>query len=149
MKNGLYLFLFLGLVLSSCSKDDNQAEMDQQVILDYITENNIDAIAHPSGLHYAVTTEGTGSSSPSIFSEVQVEYKGYLADGTIFDESEAPVIFDLGMLIEGWQIGIPLLKKGGEGLFLIPSELGYGSNARAGIPSNSVLIFEIKLIDFN
>ena len=38
--------------------------------------------------------------------------------------------------------------KGGKGTFFIPSALGYGPNAIGNIPENSVLIFEIELIDF-
>lgn len=156
MKNGLYLFLFLGLVLSSCEKDDNapadnQAELDEQVILDYITDNNLDATKHPSGLYYVINNEGTGSTNPSLFSEVQVEYKGYLPDGTVFDQTQPnnPRIFSLGAVILGWQEGIPVFKKGGDGILLIPSSMGYGSNPPPSIPANSVLIFDVTLHDFN
>jgi FKBP-type peptidyl-prolyl cis-trans isomerase len=44
-------------------------------------------------------------------------------------------------------MGIPFFKEGGSGKLLIPSELAYGSSPRSGIPANSVLIFDIHLID--
>jgi FKBP-type peptidyl-prolyl cis-trans isomerase FkpA/FKBP-type peptidyl-prolyl cis-trans isomerase FklB len=50
-------------------------------------------------------------------------------------------------LIKGWQIGIPLMKKGGKATFYVPSELGYGGNDMGAIPPNSILIFDIELID--
>ncbi|MEI6409778.1 MAG: FKBP-type peptidyl-prolyl cis-trans isomerase [Bacteroidota bacterium] len=56
--------------------------------------------------------------------------------------------FPLSSLIKGWQEGIPLLKKGGKGTFFIPSALGYGSQDQGAIPANSVLIFEITLVDY-
>jgi len=42
---------------------------------------------------------------------------------------------------------VPYIKKGGKIKLLIPSALGYGSNAAGSIPANSVLIFDIELLD--
>ena len=49
--------------------------------------------------------------------------------------------------IEGWKIGIPLIKKGGKLKLIIPSALAYGCNDISGIPGNSILFFDIDLID--
>jgi FKBP-type peptidyl-prolyl cis-trans isomerase FkpA len=49
-------------------------------------------------------------------------------------------------MIAGWQIGIPLLKTGGSGIFLLPSASGYGTSGYGSIPPNTVLIFEIDLV---
>ena len=59
-----------------------------------------------------------------------------------------PSTFPLLNVIAGWQEGIPLFSKGGEGKLFIPASLGYGYNASNGIPGGSVLIFDIELIDF-
>ncbi|MBT3210227.1 MAG: peptidylprolyl isomerase [Bacteroidetes bacterium] len=146
MKKLFYLGLFI-LAFSSCEKE-TQSEIDEQKIKSYLTENEIDATAHDSGIYFIITKEGTGGS-PNISSSVEVNYKGYLTDGSVFDETSGnSAIFPLQNLILGWQIGIPLLEKGGEGTFFIPSELGYGTQAIGSIPANSVLIFEIELLDF-
>ena len=100
-------------------------------------------------MYYIIEEPGTGPN-PTINSEVLTRYKGYLLDGTIFDQtpgSESRTFF-VSQVIPGWQIGIPLLKKGGKGIFFIPSGLGYGPFDRPGIPGNSVLIFETELVDF-
>ena len=75
---------------------------------------------------------------------------GSQLDGVVFDQTtgSATAKFRLGDLIQGWQIAIPLLQKGGKGTFFCPSDLGYGPQAVGNIPSNSVLIFEIELVDF-
>ncbi len=141
--------LFLGLLLfSSCAKRRaEQAEKDKQIILQYIEDHNLDATASGTGLYYVIDTLGTGVH-PHSSSTVTVAYTGYLSDGTVFDESDASgATFSLLNVIEGWAQGIPYFKEGGSGMLLIPSELGYGRSSRPGIPENSVLIFEVRLID--
>ena len=106
-----------------------------------------------SGLFYNITKEGTGLS-PSKGSKVSVHYKGSLIDGSVFDSSyqrNEPIEFSVGIgqVIQGWDEGIMLLKKGASARFVIPSDLGYGAQgAGANIPPNSTLIFDVELIDF-
>jgi FKBP-type peptidyl-prolyl cis-trans isomerase FkpA len=152
MKQMKYLtFLsILILIFSACNKEDSQADKDDVIIQQYLADNSIQATKDPSGLYYVITEEGTGDH-PDISSEVTVRYKGYLTDGTVFDETtgNATATFPLSGLIRGWQIGIPKLKQGGKGTFFIPSDLGYGDNATGNIPANSVLIFDIELVSFD
>jgi len=149
----LTLFLaVLSLSTLSCLKGDSpeeQLEIDIQKIKDYLAANNLTATETPSGLHYIITQEGTGGN-PNLQSNVTVKYKGYLLDGMVFDQTtgSATATFPLANLIEAWQEGIPLLKKGGKGTFFSPSALAYGPNGVSGIPGNSVLIFEIELVNF-
>lgn len=137
----------------SCLKDDSpekQLEKDIQLIKDYLADHNLTATELPSGLHYIITQEGTGDK-PSPLATVTVRYKGYLLDGTVFDQTSgtSTATFKLTDLIEAWQIGIPLLKEGGgKGTFFSPSSLAYGPNGIGDIKPNSVLIFEIELVSF-
>ena len=149
MKNYAILFLLIVFVLG-CEKEKTQAEKDDEIIREYLAEHNLEAIAHSSGLYYAIEEEGTGGH-PILSSLIEVKYKGFLTNNVVFDEtaSSRTYINRLSALISGWQIGIPLLQKGGKGTFYIPSELGYGSSSAGSIPPNSVLIFEIELIGFN
>jgi FKBP-type peptidyl-prolyl cis-trans isomerase FkpA len=79
-----------------------------------------------------------------------VAYKGYLLDGNTFDQSGANgVAFPLNRVIPGWTEGIPLFKEGGEGILLVPSNLGYGTSGSRSIPGGAVLVFDIKLISVN
>ena len=141
----LFIILFAG-----CKKDsEKQAEADDKIIQDYLADNSLSATKHESGMYYIIDVEGNGYS-PSSNSIIEIKYKGYLTNGTVFDETDgnSSATMNLSGLISGWRIGVPMLKKGGEGTFFIPSALGYGSNATGNIPENSVLIFEIELIDF-
>jgi len=146
-----FKFLIVAIVLfSACKKEDSQAEKDDKIIQQYLSDNNIQATKDDSGIYYLITVEGTGDH-PDINSEVTVKYKGYLTNGAVFDQTtgNSSATFPLNGLIRGWQIGIPKLKQGGKGTFLIPSALGYGSSAVENIPANSVLIFDIELVSFD
>tara|TARA_B110000305_G_scaffold106700_1_gene120016 strand:- start:97 stop:483 length:387 start_codon:yes stop_codon:yes gene_type:complete len=122
-------------------------QLDEDIILQYINDNNLNAEPTGSGLYYVLNSNGNGDF-PNINSIVTVAYKGTLIDGTIFDQSDATgATFPLSNVIQGWQEGIPLFSEGGSGILLIPSALGYGNQAIGSIPANSVLIFEVTLLN--
>jgi FKBP-type peptidyl-prolyl cis-trans isomerase FkpA len=141
----------LSILFSSCeSKEDKQAEVDRQKILDYLEENDLVAQETASGLFYVIENPGTGVH-PNLYSTVTVRYTGYYLDGVVFETNEGGQAssFQLQGVIRGWRDGIPLFKKGGIGTILIPSGMAYGANsANRGIPNNSVLIYDIRLIEF-
>ena len=81
-----------------------------------------------------------------------VHYVGALADGAKFDSSYdrgQPFQFTLGagQVIKGWDLGVLGMKTGGKRKLVIPAELGYGNQAVGPIPANSVLIFEVELLE--
>lgn len=126
-----------------------QAENDDEVIRKYLADNNLTAEKHASGMYYIIKEPGTGDNA-SANSVVTVKYKGYFTDKSVFDETKNDAVaqFPLTNLIEGWKIGVPLLKKGGKGTFLFPSKLGYGASGSGKVPANSVIIFDIELVSF-
>lgn len=102
-----------------------------------------------SGLQYQVIKEGEGER-PNLKSRVVTHYTGTLMDGKVFDSSierGEPATFPLNAVIQGWQEGIPLMKKGSRYRLFVPAALGYGENSPSTIPPNSVLIFDVELID--
>jgi FKBP-type peptidyl-prolyl cis-trans isomerase FkpA len=127
-------------------------QSEQQVIADYLAANNINATKHVSGLYYQIWQQGNGES-PNNCSSIVINYTGLLSNGNKFDEGKN-VAFTLGSLIEGWKKGLPLIQKGGKIKLYIPPSLGYGSsdikdnNGVIVIPANSMLIFDISLLDF-
>jgi len=105
-----------------------------------------------SGLQYKVLKEGEGAK-PGPESNVKVNYKGTLIDGTEFDSSYKrgqPATFQVGRVIKGWVEGLQLMKAGSKYEFYIPSELAYGDRgAGPVIGPNSVLVFEVELLEVN
>ncbi len=140
------LFLLIPILLFSCSEGEIQSEIDEQIIVQYLEDNDLEATRHSSGLYYSITEQGQGSY-PDLSSKVRVVYKGELLDGTVFDSGTLDY-YALSSLVAGFQYGIPLFNRGGKGILYIPSSLGYGSKQVGSIPTNSILIFDIELIDF-
>ncbi len=105
----------------------------------------------PTGLMYVMEEKGTGVAALK-GQTVSVHYKGSLLNGMTFDSSYnrgEPISFILGegQVIQGWDEGVALLKVGGKATFLIPSALAYGERAVGPIPANSILRFDVELMD--
>ncbi|MCU4157406.1 FKBP-type peptidyl-prolyl cis-trans isomerase [Carboxylicivirga sp. A043] len=132
--------------------DRDQTEIDEEIIAAYLTENSIEAQRDDSGLYYEILTEGAGDNVTSS-SYLDASYKGSLLNGDVFDEGTLSGT-SLSGLIEAWQVGVPLLNKGSKARFYCPSQMCYGSSARydgngnVTIPGNSILIFEIEVVNF-
>jgi len=124
-------------------------EIDIETIENYLADNNIEADSTSEGIYYFFEEEGEGENPPAN-AMVTVKYKGYFLNGEVFDETQgdATATFSLSGVIRGWQLGIPLFKKGGKGTILIPSALAYGPAGNSSIPPNTVLAFDIELISF-
>jgi FKBP-type peptidyl-prolyl cis-trans isomerase FkpA len=121
-----------------------QLEIDKKNITAANTE-----VKSIQGIYYTMLKEGNGRQV-SVNDTVTIYYKGYLLkDGSVFDETkDKPAVFPLKRLIMGWQIGVPLCKVGGKIKIIMPSSLGYSIRTRAAkIPPNSVLVFEIEVVD--
>lgn len=139
--------LAISTLLISCNKEDRIRTDNEEEIRDYLSVQGLSAQETESGLFYIIETVGDGDH-PSIADDVTVNYTGYLTTGDVFDAND-DITFPLSGVIVGWQEGIPLFSRGGSGKLLIPSHLAYGENSPSeSIPKNSVLIFDIDLIDF-
>lgn len=135
---------------------------DDATIQKYLKDNKLTAQKTASGLYYIITKKGTGANAKAGQS-VSMNYTGRLLNGNIFDSNTDPKFqhvepfkFGLGqgMVIKGWDEGIALLNKGSQAKLIIPSGLAYGSqsmpgnpNNPEGIPANSVLIFDVEMLN--
>ncbi len=118
---------------------------------DFLAKNKSakDVKTTESGLQYQVMKEGTGKK-PTADDSVKVHYKGTLMDGSEFDSSykrNTPAEFPLKGVIPGWTEGVQLMKVGSKYKFWIHPKLGYGTRPNPKIPANSLLTFEVELLD--
>jgi peptidylprolyl isomerase len=152
------ILIILGMValaMSACTPDEifdseEQFVIDTTLIESFLAQNDLVAQTHSSGIRYIITTEGTGANA-QFGNSVEVKYTGYLLDGTEFDTNVGGgdffFVIDRGDVIQGWDIGFKFLKKGSVATLFIPSTLGYGNRALSKIPANSVLVFDVRVLN--
>lgn len=102
-----------------------------------------------SGLQYKVVKQGSGPK-PGPDDEVLISYTGMLMDDTVIDSTEEgePAVLSMETAITGLAEGLQLMNQGSRYVFFLPPELGYGSEGfPPTIPPNSVLIFEVELVE--
>ncbi len=156
MHKKLFFIIALPMVLFACKKKDTgcgyttpttvASAAEVANLKAYLDSNSLTYTAHPNGFFYNITSLGSGAT-PVVCSNVTVQYSGRLTTSTTPFDASNGVTFTLGQLITGWQLGIPLIKKGGSITLYIPPSLGYGSGgAGATIPPNSNLVFTISLL---
>ena len=132
-----------------------QLVKDNALIQAYLKKNYATARKTAGGTYYIIKKAGTGLP-PKKGQTVRVLYRGtVLSTGKEFDSTAKrnndPFAFALGVgqVIPGWDQGIAMLNKGSKAVLLIPSPLAYGARgAGADIPPNTVLRFEVELLDF-
>jgi FKBP-type peptidyl-prolyl cis-trans isomerase len=145
-----------GLLTTACGNDDpipvtpakDYSAIDEAIIKKYVDDNKItNAQRQSSGLYYVpVTTNPTGVQA-TVNKTVSVLYTGMFMDGRVFDKGTYTFVLGKRKVIEGWDEGIALMRKGEKGILLIPSALAYGPNGQGSIPPNTVLRFEVELAD--
>lgn len=103
-----------------------------------------------SGLQLKTLKPGDGAV-PKSTDTVTINYKGSLLDGKVFDQTEGrePLTMPIAQFIDGWKEALVLMKVGEKAEVTIPAVLGYGEQGTPDglIPPNSVLVFEIELLD--
>ena len=146
-----FLTLMSLLVLVGCVQDSPNVK--QIANLKFFIENQeqegINVVE--KGLHYAVLNYGDmNSKSPELSDTITAHFHGTLIDGTVFwssVDSNEPLTIELSKLIEGCQKIISLMKINDKWRVYIDPSMAYGDEGRPGIPSNSILIFDIELLD--
>ena len=145
-----------------------QLEEDAAAIDAFLAKEGIEYKTTESGVRYVVNSSKKGAS-PKAGDKIVVHYAGKLfSTGEYFDTSIEEVakeqglftegrnyndafsfVIGQGQVIKGWDEGLAALGKGDKATLYIPSSLAYGERAMgAKIPANSILVFDVELIDF-
>lgn len=136
------------LAIASCKDDDepdgpSQKDIDQQLIEQYITDNNLTTTKTESGLHYIIIVPGN-DNHPVPNSWIEGVYEGELLDGSDFTNGLQVLETRLWQLIPGCQEGLSHIGEGGKIKLLIPSDLAYEDMEVNG-QANAVLVFYFEI----
>lgn len=106
-----------------------------------------------SGLYTVLVKEGSGAT-PARGANISVHYTGkLLSNDQVFDSSRRrgePIVFPVGTgrVIQGWDEGLAMMKKGEQRILIIPPGLAYGERGAGGvIPPDAWLVFDVELVD--
>ena len=98
-------------------------QKDRERIQNYIERKELKMTESPSGLWYDIINEGRGDYFKDN-DRIVMEYDCYLLDGTACYSSKelGPKIITLGKteIEAGLNLGLRMLKPGGEAIFIIP-----------------------------
>ena len=98
-----------------------------------------------SGLFFRDDVVGTGEPA-ALGDDVTLTYTGWLVNGEQFDSGGfTATLGGEPALIAGFTEGLIGMQAGGTRTIVIPADLAYGSQELAGIPGNSVLVFELNV----
>ena len=137
------------LILSGCVQDSPNIKQIEnlQFFIDNKADSRVTEIE--PGLQYLVLKEGRPSGlSPNLDQVITAHFHGTLTSGEVFWSSldSDPLTIELSKLIIGCQKIISIMKEGDKWRAFIDPSMAYGDEGRPGIPSNSILIFDIELI---
>jgi FKBP-type peptidyl-prolyl cis-trans isomerase FkpA len=145
--------------------DDNANKISlwDQIETKTIELNDKNGNKVPNKMYFLIVREGVGES-PSQVDSTFVTYKGTFLNRKVFDSRELPLWFDLTQVIRGFRVFLPELKAGnhtlnndgtydldnyGQGMFFVPSALGYYGQDLLSIPKYSPLVFSVALHKVN
>ncbi len=104
-----------------------------------------------TGLRTILEKKGTGETINS-GDVVDVLYVGKFLNGKVFEDAHDPAhpfTFRVGrgVVIDGWEEGLQLMREGEKRVFIVPYELGYGSRGNPPrIPRETTLVFDIEVL---
>lgn len=115
----------------------------------YLAAKKINAVETGKGVFVAIKQQGDG---PKVDSGklVTVKYTGRKLDtDSIFQSNSYTFVVGIGQVIEGWDEGLMLFKKGGKGTIYIPGFLAYGKDVAPGSEFKPLepLIFDVEITD--
>ena len=150
MKKLLILFSFF--IISGCVQDSPNIQQIENLQFFIDNQKNDQVIEIEPGLQYLVIDSGDPMSDPPKLNQtITAHFHGTLTNGEIFWSSldSEPLKIELSKLIVGCQKAISLMRKGDKWIVYIDPTMAYGEEGRPGIPSNSILIFEIELLEIS
>ena len=140
------------IMLTACVQDSPNIKQIENMQFFIDNKTDINVIEVEDGLQYLVIQSGDQEGkNPKLDQVITAHFHGTLTNGNIFWSSldTEPLKIELSKLIIGCQKIISMMKKGDKWKVFIDPTMAYGEEGRPGIPSNSILVFEIELLAIN
>lgn len=126
-------------------------EKEDSLIFEYAQRNHIDNKI--SGIYCKYNKIG-GGEKPLRGQTVEVLYKGWFLNGTLFDQyldSNSPASFEVGTgkVSRGWDLVVQQMSVGDNVTMVLPSSLAYGEhgNEELHVPPYTPVVYELELVN--
>src|SRR5690606_1240737 len=172
LKYTLTAALVTGLLFSCISEDESSEVVHQEDVRKieaYVADTDLaytrKVEVGDSGITLLFTEDNTGGTATNAGDSLYVDYTGYFLDGKVFDTSVEQIARDNNLynsardyspyrivlgytsVIPGWHYALAQMKEGEKATVLIPSAYAYGSRGQGAIGPNTVLIFDLDLVE--
>ena len=140
------LLMVLSVLFVACSTYSEEEKKDfDKKIQKHLDKQGLSYTKTDSGLYYEMIEEGEGENI-KFRDVITVNYIGSLTSGKEFDAQDS-MEFRISGQIGAWQEMMLMMKKGSKANLIAPPQLGYADQKQEGIPKNSILIYEIEVLD--
>ncbi|KAJ6408419.1 hypothetical protein OIU84_011684 [Salix udensis] len=121
--------------------------------LELVSWRNVTAVTDDKKVLKKIVKAGEGFDRPTEGSRVKVIYVGKLGDGTVFDRKGTDgepfeFITSEEQVNEGLDMAIMTMKKGERATVTVDAEFLHGHDISGKLPANSLLHYEVELLDF-
>jgi len=146
--------LALVALAAACSSSTVDVDVEPEVIeeLTFAASLDIDlaeyTLVESTGIYVKDLVEGTGVQAQTQ-SLVEVDYKAWLADGTLIYQGIRQWQFGNFDQPLGMEYGILFLQEGAVRRMIVPPALGWGltGSSDGRVPPGAVVIFEVELLE--
>ncbi len=139
--------LIFDMKVLETSNAAHQLGRDTLAIRQYLRQHGKEAIVYPNGVALVVKKEGQGAL-PQAGQLLSMAYRMRLMSGQVIEDHWNTAFkyrLNTGQLPKGLEYALLRLPVGSEAEILIPSGLGYGPRGTDRIPSDAVLIYEVRM----
>jgi len=146
---------FATVVVAAACGEDSPTQVQFQIIEETEFADSL-GVDLPSmtltstGVYWKDLVVGTGDAA-TWGTTPFVTYKGWLADGTLFDAGSFDFPMGNNQVVGGFEDGLLNTRAGGTRLMVIPPNRGYAgqtiydSRGNVAIPGGSILVFEVTV----
>lgn len=147
------LLLLLALLLSACPPLSGGDDDDDSATSDDDDDDGDDWVELEPGLEIRDVVVGDGDVV-EVGDTITAHYTVWLWEDDALStqiETSRPnnpfsASIGVGQLIDGWDLGIPSMRVGGQRELLIAPEFAYGASGQGSVPPNATLFFEVEIL---
>lgn len=158
----LVLLSMFGCIKDEETNEERQVKLDDELVQQYIENNNIEAERDATGFYYAPITSNSSGKTIATKDIVVLKYKISLLSGTLIEDKTDTVYkvmhnvipgifsqtFNRSLNPYGVDLGLAYMKEGEKFMFIVPSYLAYYNYTNNGkLSAYSNLLAEVEVID--